>query len=223
MEYNEEHARAYAERRKGYSETDQELFRILDAFNVRDKAVLDFGCGDGHHAVEISDMGARHVMGVDISKAMIQRAKAHEAAGKPINFTLYDGKTIPCEDETFEIVMSNFVLHNISDTQSILTELHRVMKPGGQFVGIFNVCEVRPGHEHLYNTHIPIRLGQDEPPLIVQNLAKSIEEIRTSFENSGLQIKTVDDLHHPNAQIHDEYEHADKVVKHVIMIVAEKK
>lgn len=223
MEYNEAHARAYAERRKGYSETDQELFRILDTFNVRDKAVLDFGCGDGHHAAEISNMGARQVVGVDISEAMIQRAKANEVPERSISFTLYDGKQIPSPDAGFEIVMSNFVLHNISDTESILKEINRVMKPGGQFVGIFNVCEVRPGHEHLYNTHIPIRLGQEEPPLIVQNLAKSIEEIRVSFKNSGLQIKTVDDLYHPNAQIHDEYEHVDKVVKHVIMIVVEKK
>jgi ubiquinone/menaquinone biosynthesis C-methylase UbiE len=76
----------------------------------RGMAVLDVGCGEGYVAEELSARGVREVCGVDILD--LRRNKTGR-------FELYDGETLPFGDDTFDLVMLNFVLHHVPDARKI--------------------------------------------------------------------------------------------------------
>lgn len=94
--------------------------------------ILDFGCGDGINAVHFqtyfSDI---EYFGIDISRSCICQAK--KFAGDQIHFEVYDGKKIPYENNTFDIVFIACVLHHIPHTEhlELLAECKRVLKKGG--------------------------------------------------------------------------------------------
>ena len=90
--------------------------------------VLDLGCGDGRVAARLAEAGAR-VTGVDPSAVALERARrAHpELELQP---TAPDG-TLPFPDASFEAVVCLNVLQHVADTQSLLSEVRRVLAPAG--------------------------------------------------------------------------------------------
>jgi SAM-dependent methyltransferase len=76
----------------------------------RGMAVLDVGCGEGYVGQELATRGVREVWGVDILDLR---------GDKSGPFRLYDGRTLPFPDESFDLVMLNFVLHHVPDEGKI--------------------------------------------------------------------------------------------------------
>jgi ubiquinone/menaquinone biosynthesis C-methylase UbiE len=219
MVYSEDLARRYAANREQYDETGREVIDAFAATGIQDTDILDFGCGDGKYDVTLKELGARTVTGIDRNPTMISLAKAREAQ-QGVEFYVADGGNLPFKSSKFDKVFSNFVIHYFEDETEAFSEISRVLKLQGVFVSTFNVCEVAPGAEKLFNTYMPIRLGQDG--IVVQNLIKSSDAIMRALENSGFIIKEYRELHHPNAVIDDTYEHIDKVKKRVILCIAQK-
>jgi len=98
--------------------------------------VLDVATGTGDLALEL----ARHngsVVGLDFCPEMIKlgklKASRRELTGK-IDFIVGDVLTLPFEDNSFDCALNGFVLRNVSDVNLFLTELRRVVKPGGRVV-----------------------------------------------------------------------------------------
>lgn len=94
--------------------------------------ILDVGCGTGDLAIEFSRLGP--VTGCDFSCPMLEigRRKARDAA--PLNrvdLLAGDGLKIPFRDASFDVVVSAFVLRNLSDLDNGLREMRRVLRPGG--------------------------------------------------------------------------------------------
>ncbi len=82
-------------------------------------SVLDIGCGGGHVLGELS---ADHpVMGVDIVDL--------RAVDLP-RFALYDGLTVPCDDQSFDVVLLTFVLHHVPNERkrALLAEARRIAR-----------------------------------------------------------------------------------------------
>ncbi|MEX1007344.1 MAG: methyltransferase domain-containing protein [Acidimicrobiia bacterium] len=114
--------------------------------------VLDLPCGEGRVARELARRGAR-VVGVDLSAAMLDRARAFESddpAG--ITYVLANGtKPDALQGERFDRVVCNFGLSDIDDFDGILATFTRVLQPGGVFVfSIMHPCfpgwgDVLPG------------------------------------------------------------------------------
>jgi SAM-dependent methyltransferase len=91
--------------------------------------VLDVGCGIG--AAERHLLGhVRSVSGVDISAAMIDRARA---AYSEASYLTYDGTRIPHDDETFGLVFASCVVHHVPTTSwgHFVAEMTRVTRRGG--------------------------------------------------------------------------------------------
>jgi SAM-dependent methyltransferase len=91
--------------------------------------ILDLGCGDGQLTQRIAATGAR-VVGVDASPEMVAAARQRRIAAQEAN-----AETLPLADATFDAVFSNAVLHWVRDQDAMMAEVHRVLKPGGRFVG----------------------------------------------------------------------------------------
>jgi ubiquinone/menaquinone biosynthesis C-methylase UbiE len=88
--------------------------------------VLDVGCGDGFFAKTVF---GRLDVGLDVADSRIKEAENTGAYGKLI---VYDGRKFPFPDRTFATVVSNCVLEHIPDIKLLISEMHRVLKPGGK-------------------------------------------------------------------------------------------
>ncbi len=222
MKYSPELATDYSQKREQFNETDKVLVDALESVGVQDKEIVDLGCGDGRHARLIKEMGAAHVTGVDVNEKMIELAKEKSVENPEVTFFVADGRNLPVEDSSTDIVVSNFVIHYFPDAKEVFSEISRVLKEDGNFIGTFNITDVEEGFEHLYNQQMPIRLGQGEESIVVQNLIKSRQEIEAAIEEAGFVIKEEKELDHPNATIDDSFADKSRIQKHAVIMVLQK-
>ena len=87
---------------------------------------------------------ARHVTGLDITIRMLELARLKPAAGEHrVGFVAGDMMALPFEDGTFTVVTTGYGLRNVPELPVALTEIARVLAPGGLLLSLdFN----RPGH-----------------------------------------------------------------------------
>lgn len=100
-----------------------------------DDTVLDVACGPG---IVVCGFAAtvRHATGVDLTPAMLERARAlaHERGLANVSWQLGDVSALPFPDEAFTIVVSRFAFHHLLDPRTVLREMARVCVPGGTVV-----------------------------------------------------------------------------------------
>ena len=90
--------------------------------------MLDVGCGDGRLATELERAGAR-VAGAEPSRIAIERARA-ALPGARFEQIGAAGR-LPFDDSRFDAVTCIHVMQHVDDTQLILSEMRRVLRPGG--------------------------------------------------------------------------------------------
>jgi arsenite methyltransferase len=99
--------------------------------------VLDLGSGAGIDAfvARRSVGGSGHVIGVDMTDAMIVRARANAAKldyGN-VEFRLGEIEQLPVQNDSVDVVISNCVLNLVPDKAKAFAETFRALKPGGHF------------------------------------------------------------------------------------------
>lgn len=100
------------------------------------KTVLDLGCGYGWHCKYAADRGANSVLGIDQSERMIREAMERNA-DPCITYWVCDLEIYDYPADTFDLVISNLVLHYVPDLDPIFKKVYRALKPGGTF--LFNI------------------------------------------------------------------------------------
>jgi ubiquinone/menaquinone biosynthesis C-methylase UbiE len=98
--------------------------------------VLDVACGPGIVACEFAKH-SKHVVGVDITPAMIDQAKSRQLAARLMNVSwkVVDvSKRLPFDDQTFDVVVTRYSFHHFLDPSAVLSEMIRVCKYGGRIV-----------------------------------------------------------------------------------------
>lgn len=96
--------------------------------------VLEIGAGLGTDLAQFAANGAI-VTDFDLADGHLQLAKENFALrGLVGEFVHGDAEKLPFEDDRFDLVYSNGVLHHIPDTEHVISEIHRVLKPGGKVI-----------------------------------------------------------------------------------------
>ena len=96
--------------------------------------VLDFGCGPGTISMGLaSAVTPGELHGIDMETSQVEMARAAAAAGGHDNafFQTGDATDLPFEDDSFDVAHCHAVLMHVPDTQAVLAEVKRVLKPGG--------------------------------------------------------------------------------------------
>lgn len=93
------------------------------------QAILDLGCGTGTLTAQLAARGSR-VIGVDSARPMVERARAQYPE---LTFEVCDALALPFEGE-FDVVFSNAVFHWIADHDTLLENVKKALKPGGQLI-----------------------------------------------------------------------------------------
>ncbi len=96
-------------------------------------AVLSSGCSSGGCVQIFSERGASKCIGVEVDPALSELSKLRfqERPGDEVQINLYDGLSLPYEDQSVDVVSSLHVLEHTKDNPQYLRELFRVLKPGG--------------------------------------------------------------------------------------------
>jgi 2-polyprenyl-6-hydroxyphenyl methylase/3-demethylubiquinone-9 3-methyltransferase len=116
--------------RVGYSK------RIIDKLRMfpDGKSALEVGCGGGILCEEIAGIGFNTV-GIDPSEQSIKTASKHAAEnGLKISYLKGTGESLPFPDGIFNIVFCCDVLEHVQDLPGVISEISRVLKPGGVFI-----------------------------------------------------------------------------------------
>ena len=104
----------------------------LDYRGTAGLRVLDVGCGQGMDVANYAMAGAE-ATGIDLTPRHAELARLHLAAmGLHAEIVDGDAETMPFEDDRFDRVSSNGVLHHTPDMGAALREIRRVLKPGGE-------------------------------------------------------------------------------------------
>jgi len=98
--------------------------------------ILDMGCGPGFYCSELAeDVGLSGcVFGVDLSPANIAVAVRRCAGQANVEFRVGEASSLPMEDSSVDAAISVQVLEYVADVPAALSELRRVLRPGGRVV-----------------------------------------------------------------------------------------
>lgn len=94
------------------------------------KLILDAGCGNGQLSEGLSALGAI-VVGLDYSSSVIHAERVRKSSG--VDFVQGDLRIPPFDTSTFDLVISNGVLHHTPDTSQTFNAVAKLVKPGGRF------------------------------------------------------------------------------------------
>src|SRR5260370_27720021 len=96
------------------------------------KDVLDIACGEGYGTFLIASR-ARSVTGVDLSSESVVHARRKYTRGN-LHFCIGDCRQIPLQAQSVDVVASFETLEHIAEHDQFLTEIRRVLRPGGRLI-----------------------------------------------------------------------------------------
>ncbi len=170
--------------------------------------MLDLGCGPGHIPPMIVDRSpTSRIIGLDAAATMLEIAESHRlscSAPEQITYQLADAKALPFEDDSFDVVMSNTVLHHIPDPIPFLEEANRVLKATGVLLirDLFRPDDMtmvehlvqlhasgeNPEQQALFHASLCAALTPEELHLVAEKAGiKGFEIVRDSDRHMSLQ------------------------------------
>jgi len=186
--------------------------------NVAGLAGLDSGCGEGHNTRLLAKRGAQ-VTAIDIAENYISNARqveAHEPLG--IDYRVASAVNLPFADATFDFATAFMSFMDIPETDQVLAEARRVLKPGGflQF-SISHPCfdtlhrrNLRDAHGLTYAIEVgdyfrnldgeidewlfgaaPLHVKQGLPKFKTPRFTRTISQWLNLLINTGFQLERV--------------------------------
>ena len=101
--------------------------------DLRDKAVLDLGCGFGWFCRFAAGEGAGRVLGVDVSENMLARAR-RETADSRVAYERADLESYAPPVAAFDLAYSSLAFHYLSDLPGLFVRMRAALRPGGALV-----------------------------------------------------------------------------------------
>lgn len=107
---------------------------VLDPGQIHGKTVLELGAGECLLAQALLACGARKVVAVDAVPKQIWAAALFNRDHPGLECVLADASRLPYEDDSFDLIVGNLILHHIEPLAPVLMEVRRLLAPGGTFV-----------------------------------------------------------------------------------------
>jgi len=101
------------------------------------KDILDIATGTGDFAIMLAEIKPNKIVGLDISSGMLEVGKKkvkEKGLDNLIEMVLGDSENLPFDDNSFDAVTVGFGVRNFEDLDKGLSEINRVLRPGGIFV-----------------------------------------------------------------------------------------
>ncbi|HTV44505.1 MAG TPA: class I SAM-dependent methyltransferase [Stellaceae bacterium] len=154
---------------------------IIDVAQPRaTDTLLDVACGGGIVVCAFAPY-LHHATGIDMTPAMLDRARALAAEKGIGNVTWREGNVaaLPFADSCFDIVVTRFAVHHFPDPAAVMREMVRVSAPGGRIVIVDTCASADPEKAAAFN-----RLERLRDPSHMRAL--SLAELQGLFRGAGL-------------------------------------
>ncbi|HXV60196.1 MAG TPA: class I SAM-dependent methyltransferase [Vicinamibacteria bacterium] len=144
---------------------------------LRAGRALDVGTGSGRYLRLLSRSGARMIVGLDLSAAMLQRARD---SGMPL--VRADARRPPVASRSLDLVVASLMVGDIDDLAAWTREMSSALRPGGSLLySDFHPSWVEAGWRRTFET-------RDGRSWIVPYSPHSLDEHRFSVTRAGLEI-----------------------------------
>ena len=120
----------------------------------RPQLILDIATGTGDFAIEALALKPEKIVGVDISEGMLEVGREkmrRKSLSEKIEMKLGDSERLPFEDNIFDAIIVAFGVRNFEHLAQGLSDMHRVLKPGGTTVVLEFSKPQRFPFKQLYN------------------------------------------------------------------------
>jgi len=107
------------------------LFSLLP--DLRNKTILDLGCGYGENCGEFIALGAKKVTGIDISEKMLEVAQI-ENSDRKIEYRNISMENIHQLQDTFDVVISSLAIHYVRDFATLAKNAYNLLRNSGVFI-----------------------------------------------------------------------------------------
>lgn len=98
--------------------------------NVKEKKILDLGCGYGENDKYCRDLGAKEILGIDISEHMIKIAEKNNT-DENIKYKVMAMEDISKIKEKFDIVISSLAFHYVKDYEKLIKDIYNLLNDNG--------------------------------------------------------------------------------------------
>jgi SAM-dependent methyltransferase len=115
----------------------------------RAERALDVGCGDGRLTAELD---AAELTAADVSPVALERARARLAGARIVE--LEPDAPLPFDDGSFELVLAAETVEHVRDVQLLLSEIRRVLAPGGELALTTPATPALVRPEHPFSPHL---------------------------------------------------------------------
>lgn len=106
----------------------KEFLNILDSHIVQDKThLLEIGSGPSNKTSDFLSARVALLDGLDID----ERVTSNSALQRAI---VYSGRKFPIPDDSYDLVVADYVMEHVEDPKLMLQEINRVLRPGGHFL-----------------------------------------------------------------------------------------
>jgi ubiquinone/menaquinone biosynthesis C-methylase UbiE len=163
------------------------------AGDVRDRRILDAGCGSGPLAAALGERGAS-VTGFDSSEAMVNLAR--KRLGEGAELLVADlGRPLPFADDTFDDVVASLVFHYLEDWVGPLTEMRRVLRPEGRLIMSVNHPILYPWTNPGTDYFKPVKYSDEHTfngqPATLTYWHRPLHAMTDAFSKAGFQIEVL--------------------------------
>lgn len=161
--------------------------------DVQGRRFLDAGCGSGPLSVLLRERGAI-VTGFDSSARMIAIARKRLLPYADLR-VLDLGEALPYEDGSFDDVVASLVLHYLRDWGEALSELRRVLRPGGRLILSVNHPLVFPmsveGAKYFPIAEFPMECDFGGTQATLQTWHRPLHAMVDAFHEAGFRIADI--------------------------------
>jgi len=167
------------------------LNRCVEILNPTKGILLDIATGGGHVAIKMAEH-CDQVVASDLTKGMIESTRENATNKKIQNiyFLRTDSEKISIPDSSLDYVSVRIAPHHFSEISSFVEEVFRVLKPGGKFIFVDNICPEEAMEAELYNIFEKKR----DPS---HNICLSMSKLNEIFVNSGFKILHTEKIKKP--------------------------
>ena len=177
--------------------------------DIKNKKILDLGCGYGENDKYYKELGAKSVLGVDISAHMIEMANKYNRL-KDIEYQVMAMEDIYQINDKFDIIMSSLAFHYIKDYNKLLSDIYNLLNDGGYLIFSqehpFTTCikyteNVKKGHTIIDNKYFGIFSDYNRPGLRTKEwfekkvikYHRTFSEIINELVNNGFFIEKIEE------------------------------
>jgi SAM-dependent methyltransferase len=142
--------------------------------------VLEVGCGMGNFAKRLARETSAEVVATDLSPRMVELA-----AAQGLDARVADVEALPFVEGEFDCAVANAMLYHVADLGRALSELARVLEPGGRLVAI------TIGAEHMAEVWDLVQFERPERPFSRENAEQLLADHFVRVERSDVDAELV--------------------------------